>query len=107
MSQLLLSKARYDSHLASVRSSLSEREQIRIDQILMGRAHAVRQARVDFQRGAIDDLGRGQSRGADRHDLIIVAVHDEGRYVELLEIFGEIGFGKRFEAKKRTQESRQ
>ena len=38
--------------------TLDEREQILVNLILMSRAHAVRQARIDFQRGALDDLGR-------------------------------------------------
>jgi len=78
---------------------LDEREQISVDLVLVRRAHAVRQARVDFQRGALDDLGRKHGRGADRHDLVVVAVHDEGRHVELIEILGEIRLGKRLDAK--------
>src|SRR5438445_3069444 len=81
------------------RSPLEEREQIRVDSVFVGRAHAVRQARIDFQRGALDDLGRELGRGADRHDLVVVAVQDQRRHVELLEILGEIRLGKRLDAK--------
>jgi len=42
------------------RLTLEEREQILVDLVLVGRAHAVRQARIDFQRGALDDLGGEQ-----------------------------------------------
>lgn len=37
-------------------SGLKECEQVRVDLVLMGRAQAVRSARIDFQRGALDDL---------------------------------------------------
>ena len=50
---------------------LDEREQIRIDLIFMSRAHAVRQAGIDFQRGALNDLGGKHGRGAGRHDLVM------------------------------------
>ena len=53
---------------------------------------------IHLQRGALDDLGREQGRGADRHDLIVVAVEDERRHVELLEIFGEIRLGEGLDA---------
>src|SRR4029077_6624432 len=66
------------------RSLLDEREQIRVDSVFVGRAHAVRPARIDFQGGAFDDLGREQGRGADRYDLIVIAMHDERRHVEFL-----------------------
>ena len=79
-------------------SGLEECEQVGVDLVLVGRAQAVRQARIDFQRGAFDDLGREHGRGADRHDLIVVAVHDERRHVELLEILGEVGLGEGLDA---------
>jgi hypothetical protein len=54
-----------------------ERKQIRVDLILVRRAHAVRQARmVDFD-GPLDELGRLPRRHVDRHDLIVVSVRRE------------------------------
>jgi len=38
------------------RLRLEERMQIRVDLFLMGRAQAVRRARIDFQRGGLDEL---------------------------------------------------
>ena len=58
----------------------------------------MRRARIDLQGGPLDDLRREQSRGADRHDLIVVAVQDQRRHVELLEILGEIRLGERLDA---------
>ena len=63
-------------------SRLDEREQILVDLVLVRRAHAVRRALVDLQRRVLDDLGREQGRGADRHDLVVVAVQDQRRHVE-------------------------
>jgi hypothetical protein len=53
-----------------------ELEQIRIDHVFVSRAHAVRQARVNFQRGALHNLGRHKRSDSDRHNLIVVAMHD-------------------------------
>src|SRR6266542_6884019 len=52
-------------------------------------------SRIDFQRGVLDDLGREHGRRADRHDLVVVAVDDERRRLELLEIFSLVRFGER------------
>ncbi len=87
------------------RLRLEEREQILVDLVLEGRAHAVRRALVDLQRGALDDLGREQGRGADRHDLVVVAVQDQGRHVEFLEILGQVRLGKRLDAEVRGREA--
>src|ERR687887_2427952 len=70
----------------SVLLTRDEREQIRVDLLFVRRAHAVRQARINFQRRILDQLGRLQGRGADRYDLVIVAMQDQGRDVELLQI---------------------
>ena len=43
-------------------------------------------------------MTRTEARGADRHDLIVVAVNDQRRHVELLEVFGKVRLGKRFYA---------
>lgn len=44
---------------------------------------AVRRAFVDFKTGILDDLGRGDGRGPERHDLVFIAMDDQGRKVEL------------------------
>src|SRR5713226_10467972 len=79
-------------------ATLEEREQIRIDLVLVGRAHAVRQPRIDFQRGSLNQLGGEKGRGADRHDLVIVAMEEERWYIKLSEIFGEVRLGEGFDA---------
>jgi hypothetical protein len=69
-----------------------ECQQIRVDFVLVGRAHAVRRALINLQLGALDDFGGKERRCLDRNDLIIVTVQDERRNVELLEVFGEVGY---------------
>jgi hypothetical protein len=41
------------------------------------------------------------SRGADRHDLIVIAMGDQRRHVELFQVLGEVGFGERLDAVER------
>jgi hypothetical protein len=62
---------------------LEEREQIRVDLVLVGRAHAVRQTWIDFQCGPLNNLGREKSRSPDWHDLVVVTMEDECWYVDL------------------------
>src|SRR5664280_2448645 len=59
---------------------------------------AVRGTGINLERGVLDEFGRGMSRGADRHDLVVVAVDDQGWHVELLEILREVRLGKRLDA---------
>src|ERR1700674_2088327 len=67
---------------------LEAREQLLVDQVLVSRAHAVPRARNDLQFGALDDLGREQRRVGDRHYLVVVAMQDQRRHVDFLEILG-------------------
>src|SRR3954462_3293776 len=71
-----------------------EREQIGVHHLVMGRKQPVRQAWIDFQLGALDQLRRHHRGRADWDDLIVVAVDDQRRQVEFLEIFREISFGE-------------
>src|ERR1035438_5351512 len=57
---------------------------------------------IDLESCVIDEFRRGESSGADRHDLVVVAVYDEGRHVEFLEVLGEVGLGERLDAVKRV-----
>ena len=67
--------------------------------LVRDRGRAFRAERpVDLQRGALHDLRRQQRRSADRYDLIIVAVQNERRHIDLLEILGEVRFGEHFDA---------
>src|SRR5439155_2488815 len=84
---------------------LEETEQFLVDLVLVGRAHAMRRAFVDLERRILDDLGREHGRSADRHDLVVVAMKDQGGHVDFLEIFSKICLGKRLDAKVRGGEA--
>src|SRR5262250_310803 len=62
------------------RSRLEEREQIRIHLVLVGGAEPVWCAGIDFKLCLWRDLHRCLGRGADRDDLVIVAVDEERRH---------------------------
>src|SRR4030095_8062554 len=75
-------------------SRLDEREQIGVDPILVRCRETVRRARVVDLLGALDESGRFPRRVLDGNDLVIFAVHDQRRNVELLEVLGEVGLRK-------------
>src|SRR5437762_2701566 len=71
-----------DFSLLSQRAGLAldEGEKVGIDHVGVRRAHAMRELLVDLQ-GALPEELRGEQRGiGDRYDLVVVAVHDEGRH---------------------------
>src|SRR4051812_24366268 len=61
--------------------ALDERQQIRVDLLRIGCAHAMRKARIDLQPGVLHNLRRHQPRCADRDDLVVVAMKDESGHV--------------------------
>src|SRR5260221_14004472 len=77
---------------------LDEREEVRIDDLRVRRAHAVRKPPIDFQGAVLDELRRQQRRVGDWHDLIIVTVHDQHRHADRFEILREIRFRKGLDA---------
>jgi hypothetical protein len=70
-------------------SALDEREQVGVDDVGVRRAHPVRQAGIDLELRALHELGRKEARGADGQDLVVVAVHHQGRHIDLLQLFGK------------------
>src|SRR5260370_8530127 len=74
--------------------AVDESEQIGIHLVLERRAQTVRGALVDLQSRAFDELGLEQAGVGERHDLIVVALHDEGRHVDLLQVLGLIRLGE-------------
>src|ERR1022692_1786561 len=85
---------------ASSGSGLDEVEQVGVEGVLVGGgvSEAVRGPGVDLQGRVLDDLRRQEGRGTDGHDLVVVAVDDQGRDVDLLEVFGEVGLGEGLDA---------
>ncbi|MNJ68422.1 hypothetical protein D3C77_646700 [compost metagenome] len=70
---------------------MDEGQQVGVDLVWMGGAQAVGKARVDLERACANELGAEQGRVGDRHDLVVVAMHDQHGYVDRLEVFGKIG----------------
>src|SRR5215472_8874286 len=79
-------------------SRLEKREEVRVDLVPVGRAHAVRRIVVDLELGVPDQPGGQHRRSPDRHDLIVFAVKDEGGDVEALQIRRVIGLREHFDA---------
>src|SRR5262245_46900245 len=86
-------------------ATLQKLEQILVDAIRMRRREAMRQARVIDFRGSLDQLRGLFPRVLDRHDLIVFTVHDQGRDVDLLEIFAEVRFREGLDALVRVLEA--
>jgi hypothetical protein len=75
-----------------------EGQQVGVDLILKRGCEAVRCARiVDFLR-APDESGRFLSRILDGNDLVVLAVHDKSRDIDLLKVLSEIGLGEGLDA---------
>ena len=64
----------------------------------MGDRQAVRRAWIDLQRRVLDDLRRHPSGRINRHDLVVVAMDDQGRHVDLLQILGVVDLGELMDA---------
>src|SRR5580704_5541762 len=77
---------------------LEKRQQIGIDLVCVGRRHAMRKARIDLQRRVLQYLRGHQTCCADRHNLIVVTMHDEYGDVDFLQVFGEVGLRERLNA---------
>src|SRR5262249_25491389 len=84
--------------ISSRSSGLQELEEVCVDAVLEGRAHAVRRALVDLEPRVLDELRRLHGRRSDRNDLVVVAMQDERRNVDLREIGGLIRFGEGLDA---------
>ena len=78
--------------------AFDEREQISAHIVLVRRAQTMRGALIDLQNCAFDELGLEQASVGERHDLVVVALNDQGRHVELLQVLGLVSFGERLDA---------
>src|SRR6266700_3060174 len=80
------------------RLGLQKGQQIGVELLLVREGEAVGRARIDFQGGVLDDLRGAEGRGTDRHDLVVVAVDDQGRNVDLQQVFREVRLGEGLDA---------
>jgi hypothetical protein len=73
-------------------------QQVSVDRRGLGGRHAVRESVVGLQRAVLHEL-RGQRPGVGvGHDLVVIAVHDQDRHADLLEVLGEVGLGEGHDA---------
>src|SRR4029450_10329549 len=75
-----------------------EGQQVLVDLLVVRRGHAMGQPGIDLEPGALDQLGREQRGVGDRNDLVVVAVHDQRRDVDALEVIGEVGLAECLDA---------
>ena len=75
-----------------------EGEEVGIDAVLVRRTQAVRRALVDLQLCLPDQLRCEQRGRSDRNDLVVVAVDDARRNVDLLQVIGEVGLREGLDA---------
>ncbi|MCW3059206.1 MAG: putative bromoperoxidase [Capsulimonas sp.] len=73
-------------------------QQIGVELILVCGSEAMRGAGVDLQGGVLNKLSREKRRSADGDDLVGVAVRNQCRDIELLQVLGEVGFGELLDA---------
>src|SRR5262249_5918372 len=71
---------------------LQKSQQVCIDLVRVGCWHSVRETWINLERGTLHQLSGLQRSRGNRHDLVIVTMKNERGYVELLQIFGEVGF---------------
>ena len=73
-------------------SGSDEGQQVFVDLVFVRGAKAMRRSGVDFERRSRDQIGRKHGRVGDGHDLVIVAVQDQGGHINLLKILGLVCF---------------
>src|SRR5882724_65418 len=71
--------------------SLDEAQQLRVDLILMRGGDPVRRAGVVNVLRALDEFRRLHGRVLHRYDLVVLTVQYQRRYIDLLEVLGEVG----------------
>src|ERR1035441_9080061 len=90
--------AKREAASAPSTSGFKECQQIGVELFLVRGGQAVGCAGVYLQGRVLDEFRGGQSRSADRHNLVVVTVNDKRRHVELLKVLGKIRLGERFDA---------
>lgn len=69
-----LREREYFYHTAS--SGPEKYKQVSVELVLVRVRQSMWCAWIDLQGRVLDEFGRGMSRGADRHDLVVVTVDD-------------------------------
>src|SRR5215469_13155383 len=74
--------------------AFEERQQSLVNLLRMESEHPVRISGIHFERCALEDLDGLECGIGNRHNLVVIAMHDESGNDHLLQVFGEIGFGE-------------
>src|SRR5262249_12511938 len=80
------------------RSALYESEKLGIDHVGVCRTHAVWEPLADLESPLPQQFRVQQRRIIDRDDLVVVAMHDEGRHVDDLQVLGEVSLREDLDA---------
>jgi len=75
-----------------------EGQQVFVELPLVRGHQAMGCARIDLQGGVLDEPGGEQGRVGNGHDLVIIAMDDQGGDVEALEVFGLVRLGEGLDA---------
>src|SRR5688572_7557947 len=75
-----------------------ERQDVGVQLLLVLPRDAVRSAGVDLQLAVLDELDALDRGIRDRNDLVVVAMREEDRHVERLQVVGEVGLRERGDA---------
>ena len=87
----LVVRPRLDLDLHDTFLALGEGQDVGVDQLSVGRGHAVRQARIGLRRHIPDQLRRKQGAVGDRDDLIVSTMHDQHGDGNRAQILREVG----------------
>src|SRR6266436_7584674 len=85
-------------NITSLHLRPQEGQQVGVELLLVRESQAVGRARIDLQDRALDELVLEQARVGVWHDLVVVALDDQGRNVELLEVFRLVRLGESLDA---------
>ena len=80
------------------RLAVEELEQVGVELVLVRGREPMGRARVRLQLGVRDELRGPRARVRERDDLVVLAVDDERRDVEPLQVLGEIRLGEGLDA---------
>src|SRR5665647_2274963 len=90
-------KDRWYAHPVQRWLRFEEGQQIGVERVLVRVGRTMGAARIDLQRRVLDEFRREHGRSRDRHDLIVIAVDDQRRHVQLLQVLSEIRLGEGFD----------
>jgi hypothetical protein len=77
---------------------LQEGKQVGVYLVCQSGAHAVWGTGIDLQRRVLNQFHALQGRGDDGNNLVGFTMQDQRGHIDLLQVFGEVGFRKSLNA---------